>query len=60
MGRRVALALPAGASVSCGARPRSQAETQAGRASVDGDPQALGAWVALMDKFEPNFGIVTP
>ncbi|WP_454742337.1 alkyl sulfatase C-terminal domain-containing protein [Cupriavidus necator] len=56
----MALALPAGASVSCGARPRSQAETQAGRASVDGDPQALGAWVALMDKFEPNFGIVTP
>ncbi|WP_042883581.1 alkyl/aryl-sulfatase [Cupriavidus necator] len=37
-----------------------QAETQAGRARVDGDPQALGAWVALMDKFEPNFGIVTP
>lgn len=37
-----------------------QAETQAGRASVDGDPQALSAWVALMDKFEPNFGIVTP
>lgn len=36
------------------------AETQAGRARVDGDPQALGAWVALMDKFEPNFGIVTP
>lgn len=35
-------------------------ETQAGRARVDGDPQALGAWVALMDKFEPNFGIVTP
>lgn len=37
-----------------------QAETQAGRARVDGDPQALGAWVTLMDKFEPNFGIVTP
>ncbi|MFS8973084.1 alkyl sulfatase dimerization domain-containing protein [Cupriavidus necator] len=37
-----------------------QAETQAGRPSVDGDPQALSAWVALMDKFEPNFGIVTP
>ncbi len=37
-----------------------QAETQAGRARVDGDPQALAAWTALMDKSEPNFGIVTP
>ena len=37
-----------------------QAETQAGRAKVDGDPQALAAWMALMDKFEPSFAIVTP
>ncbi|MBP0621908.1 alkyl/aryl-sulfatase [Cupriavidus consociatus] len=37
-----------------------QAETRASRAKVDGDPQALAAWVALMDKFEPSFAIVTP
>ncbi|SOZ97343.1 putative enzyme with 2 metallo-hydrolase/oxidoreductase domains, 2 TPR-like domains, sterol carrier protein domain; similar to E.coli yjcS, annotated putative alkyl sulfatase [Cupriavidus taiwanensis] len=37
-----------------------QAETQAGRARVEGDPQALAAWAVLMDKSEPNFAIVTP
>ncbi len=37
-----------------------QAETQGGRARIDGDPQALGTWAALMDRFEPNFGVVTP
>ena len=43
-----------------GGQTTLQAETQAGRARVEGDPQALAAWAGLMDKAEPNFAIVTP
>jgi len=36
------------------------AEVQAGRAKVEGDPAVLRAWLGMLDKFDPQFDIVTP
>ncbi|WP_035880911.1 alkyl/aryl-sulfatase [Cupriavidus metallidurans] len=36
------------------------AELSAGRAKVDGDPAVLKSWMGMLDKFDPQFNIVTP
>ena len=33
---------------------------QAGKVQADGDESVLAAYAALLDKFDPNFNIVTP
>ena len=33
---------------------------QAGQIQLDGDESVLDTFAGLMDKFDPNFGIVTP
>lgn len=41
-------------------RTTLQAEIEAGRARLAGDPAALRNWFALLDKFDANFEIVAP
>lgn len=36
------------------------AELSSGRASVEGDPAVLQAWLGMLDRFDPQFDIVTP